>query len=198
MGERRRIVLKMSGEALASSASDETIDAAVVERLAVEIAQHPRRARPRAGRDGRRRQHLAGHHRGRGRHGPGHLGHHGDAGHGHQRPGPPGRARAPRPAHPGALRRADGRGGRALHPAPGHPPPREGPGGGVRRRHGQPLLHHRHLGRPAGRRDRGRAAVQGHPRRRRRRLHAPTPGSTRPPPATTRSRSWRWWPRTCG
>ncbi len=39
MGERQRIVLKMSGEALASSASDETIDAAVVEQLAVEIAQ---------------------------------------------------------------------------------------------------------------------------------------------------------------
>ena len=39
MGERRRIVLKMSGEALASSASDETIDAPVVERLALEIAQ---------------------------------------------------------------------------------------------------------------------------------------------------------------
>jgi uridylate kinase len=39
VGERRRIVLKMSGEALASSASDETIDAAVVERLAREIAQ---------------------------------------------------------------------------------------------------------------------------------------------------------------
>ncbi len=38
MGERRRIVLKMSGEALASSASDETIDATVVERLAAEIA----------------------------------------------------------------------------------------------------------------------------------------------------------------
>ncbi len=35
---RRRLVLKMSGEALASSASDETIDAAVVERLAGEIA----------------------------------------------------------------------------------------------------------------------------------------------------------------
>jgi uridylate kinase len=35
---RRRLVLKMSGEALASSASDETIDAAVVERLAREIA----------------------------------------------------------------------------------------------------------------------------------------------------------------
>ena len=34
---RRRIVLKMSGEALASSASDETIDASVVERFASEI-----------------------------------------------------------------------------------------------------------------------------------------------------------------
>jgi uridylate kinase len=39
VGDPRRIVLKMSGEALASSASDETIDAAVVERLALEIAQ---------------------------------------------------------------------------------------------------------------------------------------------------------------
>jgi uridylate kinase len=34
----RRVVLKMSGEALASAASDETIDAQVVERLAGEIA----------------------------------------------------------------------------------------------------------------------------------------------------------------
>ena len=39
MGEASRIVLKMSGEALASSASDETIDAGGVERLAGEIAQ---------------------------------------------------------------------------------------------------------------------------------------------------------------
>ncbi len=39
MGERQRIVLKMSGEALASSASDETIDAVAVEQLAAEIAQ---------------------------------------------------------------------------------------------------------------------------------------------------------------
>ena len=38
MGEQRRLVLKMSGEALASSASDETIDAAVAERIAGEIA----------------------------------------------------------------------------------------------------------------------------------------------------------------
>lgn len=39
MGQHRRIVLKLSGEALASSASDETIDAAAVEQLAREIAQ---------------------------------------------------------------------------------------------------------------------------------------------------------------
>ncbi len=37
-GARRRLVLKMSGEALASQASDETIDGLVVERLAGEIA----------------------------------------------------------------------------------------------------------------------------------------------------------------
>ncbi|MGH9081931.1 MAG: UMP kinase [Acidimicrobiales bacterium] len=36
--QARRIVLKMSGEALASSASDETIDSGVVERVAGEIA----------------------------------------------------------------------------------------------------------------------------------------------------------------
>ena len=38
VGQRKRIVLKLSGEALASSASDETIDAAAVEQLAREIA----------------------------------------------------------------------------------------------------------------------------------------------------------------
>lgn len=37
--KRRRLVFKMSGEALASSANDETIDAAVLERLAREIAE---------------------------------------------------------------------------------------------------------------------------------------------------------------
>ena len=35
----RRVVLKLSGEALASTASDETIDGAVVERIAGEIAE---------------------------------------------------------------------------------------------------------------------------------------------------------------
>jgi len=39
MAHERRVVLKMSGEALASTASDETIDASTVERLAQEIAQ---------------------------------------------------------------------------------------------------------------------------------------------------------------
>jgi uridylate kinase len=39
VGQTERIILKLSGEALASSASDETIDAAAVEQLAREIAQ---------------------------------------------------------------------------------------------------------------------------------------------------------------
>ncbi len=39
MAEPRRIILKLSGEALASSASDETIDATAVEQLAGEIAR---------------------------------------------------------------------------------------------------------------------------------------------------------------
>jgi uridylate kinase len=39
MANENRVVLKMSGEALASSASDETIDAEVVDRLAQEVAQ---------------------------------------------------------------------------------------------------------------------------------------------------------------
>jgi len=39
VGEPRRVVLKMSGEALASTASDETIDAVTVERLAGEMAR---------------------------------------------------------------------------------------------------------------------------------------------------------------
>ena len=39
MGDTKRLVLKMSGEALASSASDETIDASTVERLAEQIAR---------------------------------------------------------------------------------------------------------------------------------------------------------------
>ncbi|HEV2360957.1 MAG TPA: hypothetical protein VGS21_04575, partial [Acidimicrobiales bacterium] len=38
LGKWRRAVLKLSGEALASSASDETIDASVVRRIAKEIA----------------------------------------------------------------------------------------------------------------------------------------------------------------
>ncbi len=39
MGRQQRIVLKMSGEALASSASDETIDSTIVEQLAGEVAR---------------------------------------------------------------------------------------------------------------------------------------------------------------
>ena len=56
------------------------------------------------------------------------------------------------------------RGRRAVHPAPRHAPPREGPRGHPRRRHRQPVLHDRHGGRAARRRDRRRGDAQGAPR----------------------------------
>ena len=47
-------------------------------------------------------------------------------------------------AHPRADGHRDAPGGRAVHPAARHPPPREGPGRDLRGRHRQPVLHHRH------------------------------------------------------
>ena len=85
------------------------IDGDVVERIADEIVEVRARPRRRHRRRRRRRQHLAGHDRRRRGHGPrpGRL--HGHARHGHQRARAAGRARAARPAHPGADRDHDGR-----------------------------------------------------------------------------------------
>ena len=102
-------------------------------------------------------------------------------------PGPAGHARAARPAHPGADGHPHGAGRRALHPPPGHPPPREGPGRDLRRRHRQPVLHHRHARRAAGRRDRGRRPAEGHPLRASTASTPPTPSSTPTRPSSTRS-----------
>ena len=44
-----------------------------------------------------------------------------------------------------------------VHQAQGDAAPGEGPRRHLRRRHGEPVLHHRHLRRPAGGRDRSRA-----------------------------------------
>ena len=56
---------------------------------------------------------------------------------------------------------------RALHPPPRRAPHGKGPGRDLRRRHRQPLFHHRHRRRAARRRDGLRRPVQGHQRRRR-------------------------------
>ena len=89
------------------SASDETIDAATVERMAERDRRAPggestsssrswsAAATSGAARPARER-----------RHGPGHLGHHGHARHGHQCARPPGRARAEQPANPSSPRSA--------------------------------------------------------------------------------------------
>ena len=52
---------------------------------------------------------------------------------------------------------------RALYPPPRRAAHGEGPGGDLRRRHRQPVLHHRHRRRPARRRDGLRRAAEGHP-----------------------------------
>ena len=56
--------------------------------------------------------------------------------------------------HARAVGDHDLRGRRALHPPPRDPPPREEPHRHLRRRHRQPVLHHRHRGRAARARDR--------------------------------------------
>ena len=127
MGESRRIVLKMSGEALASAASDETIDAATVERMAKEIAQ----AMDAGGLElavvvggGNIWRGTTGEASGMDRATSDYMGMLGtvinalalqDA---LEQQDQPTRVLT-------AL--SDGRGGRALHPPAGHPPPREGP-----------------------------------------------------------------------
>ena len=64
-----------------------------------------------------------------------------------------------------ALRDRPGR--RALHPRPRAAPPREGQGRDLRRRHRQPVLHHRHRRRAARPRDGRRHRAQGDQGRRR-------------------------------
>ena len=92
----------------------------------------------------------------RARDGPGDRRLHGDAGDRDERPRAPGRPRARRRADPGHDRDRHERGRRAVHPAAGDPPPREGPRHALRGRDRQPLLHDRHRRRAAGRRDRRR------------------------------------------
>ena len=53
----------------------------------------------------------------------------------------------------GAVGDRDAADRRAVHPAAGGAPPREGPGRDLRRGNRQPVLHHRHRGRAAGGRD---------------------------------------------
>ena len=178
----RRVLLKLSGEALMGS-RDYGIDVPVVRALAEEIAAvHARRRRRR---DRRRRRQLLPRPCGRGR-GDGandrRLRRH--ARHAPERARAPGRARAAGREHPRAVRARGERGRRAVHPAPRDPAPREGPHRHLRRRHRQPVLHDRHRRRAARARDRRRRDPHGEERRRgrlRRRpaRRIPTRGSCR-------------------
>ena len=104
--------------------------------------------------------------------------------HGHdrddaQRARDPGRAGEARPDDPGAVGDRHAGGGRAVHPAPRDPPPREAAGRDLRRRHRQPVLHHRHDRRAAGARDRRGVHPDGQERRRGRARRRPARGARR-------------------
>ena len=146
------------------------------DRRAGQAGGRPRRG----GRDrGGRRQHLPrARRRGRG-HGPRHRRLHGHARHGAQRAGAAGRAREAGRRHAGAVGDHDLRGRRALHPPPRHAPPREGPRRDLRRRHRQPVLHHRHRGGAARARDPRRGDPDGQERGRGRLRRRPAQGPRR-------------------
>jgi uridylate kinase len=138
----RRIMLKVSGEALMGSL-DYGTDPERVEAIAGQIAEIQRRGVEvavvcGAGNIYRGLQGAAsGMDRATGR-----L--HGHARDRPQRAADPGRAREAGLPHPRAVGDPDPGGRRAVHPAPRDAPPREGPRRDLRRRHGQPVLHHRH------------------------------------------------------
>ena len=106
--------------------------------------RHPPEPRRRRRGRGRRWQLLARPHRRHGGHGRHAERPHRHARHGDERARPAGRARAPGPGDTGVVGDRDAADRRAVHPAPSHAPPREGPGGHLRRRYRQPVLHHRH------------------------------------------------------
>ena len=140
----KRILLKLSGEALMGDDAY-GINRATIVRMVREV-QEVTAARLRGGGRHRRRQHLSRRGRRLGRHGPRHRRLHGHARHRDERAGA-GRHDAPgghdRARDVGHRHRA---GGRALRAAEGAAVPRGGQGRGLRRRHRQPVLHHRHRG----------------------------------------------------
>ncbi len=190
----RRILLKISGEALMGG-NEFGLDPETLERVAgevkgvhdlgVEICLVVGGGNIFRGIEAGNARHRAGDRR---------L--HGHAGDGDERARDAGRARADRRADPRPVGDPDGHRVRALHPPPRHAPPGEGPGGDLRRRHRQPLLHHRHR-RGAARLGNGlRRAAQGHQGRRRlqRRPGQGPQGAS----ATTRSASTRCCRATSG
>ena len=177
-----RVLLKLSGEAFAPADTESGINTDATALIARQLGRGRRPRRPDGG--GRRgRQHLARPAGARHRPQSGRL--HGHAGHGHERPGPAGCAREDPRHHPGADRDLDDPARRAVHAAARASPPREGAGGHLRGRPGGAVLLDRHVRRPAGARDRGRRAAQGHEGRRR--LHRRPASSIRPPSASTSS-----------
>ena len=142
----RRVLLKLSGEVFGGGKVG--VDPDVVRGIARQIAAAVREGIQVAVVVGRR-QLLPRRGAAAEGHGPlaGRL--HRHARHRDELPGPAGLPREGGHRHPRAERHHDGPGRRALHPAPRHPAPREGPGRHLRCRRRDAVLLHRHGQRPA-------------------------------------------------
>ena len=158
-----RVVLKLSGEALLSSASDETINTSTVRRLANEIGEARASWTSRLPSSSGAAT-SAWHDRCRPRHGPGNLGIMGMSG----------RSSTPLPSKTGwsesvsdksALGHPHGRGLRALHPSSCHSTPGKGPGRHFARAVAA-VFHYGHSPPPWCGRDRGGRDTKRHPLRR--------------------------------
>ena len=157
-----RILLKLSGEAMAGPASF-GIDPDRVKGLAAEIAAIAQEGIEVGvvvgGGNIFRGIALA-----REKHGSRDRRSHGHARHRDQFAGSAGRARTDGPAYARDERHPDASGGRALHPAPGHSASGKGPHRDLRGRHFESLFLHRHRGHAARARNQSRRSSPKPPR----------------------------------
>ncbi len=161
----RRILLKLSGEALMGDDAY-GINRQVIDRIVAEIGEVARLGVQIAVVIGGGNI-FRGVAPGRRRDGPRHRRLHGDARDADERARAAGRAAPRRRGVAGPVGAAHRPGGRALHPRPRAAPPRGKQGRDLRRRHRQPVLHHRHRGGAARAGDGGRHRAEGDQGRRR-------------------------------
>ena len=155
----KRILLKLSGEALAADQGF-GVDNARIHEIAAEIPEVHHLASKSPSLSAAETSSAAS--PSRPRHGPGLRRSHGHAGHRHQCSCPAGRAGKAGRSHPRHDRHRDEPGRRAFYPSPRHAPSGKRSRRRLRRRNRQPIFFDRHRRFPAGHGDQGRRHPEGH------------------------------------